>query len=307
VLQYYIITHFILTKERLILKFYKKYLTTFAVLLVVVFSLIGCTSSKTTDSSKYTNTENTMKVSYIDVGQGDSILVQVNGKNLLIDAGPNDSTDKLMSYLNKQNIKKLDFIVATHPHEDHIGAMDTVIKKYTIGEFYAPKKMTTTKTFENMVTALKSKNIKINTAAAGVSLDLGKNVKCEMVAPNGTNYGDNLNNYSAVIKITYGNSKFLFMGDAEKLSEKEILNKNYDISSDVLKLGHHGSSSSSSKAFLDKVSPKIAIISCGKNNDYGHPHKETLEEMKKRNIQVYRTDIDGSIVLISDGKKISKQ
>jgi Predicted hydrolase (metallo-beta-lactamase superfamily) len=247
-----------------------------------------------------------MKVSYIDVGQGDSILVQVNGKTLLIDAGPNDSTDKLMSYLNKQNIKKLDFIVATHPHEDHIGAMDTVIKKYNIGEFYAPKKMTTTKTFENMITALKSKNIKINTAAAGVSLDLGKNVKCEMIAPNGKDY-ENLNNYSAVIKITYGNSKFLFMGDTEKLSEKEILNKNYDISCDVLKLGHHGSSSSSSKAFLDKTAPKIAIVSCGKNNDYGHPHKETLEEMKKRNVQVYRTDIDGSIVLISDGKKISKQ
>lgn len=288
------------------MKFFKKYLTIFVALLIVVLSFTGCTSSKTADNSKNANAQNIMKVSYIDVGQGDSILVQVNGKNLLIDAGPNESTDKLMSYLSKQNIKKLDFIVATHPHEDHVGAMDTVIKKYDIGEFYAPKKMATTKTFENMVNALKSKNIKINAATAGVSLDLGENVKCEMVAPNGTNY-ENLNNYSAVIKITYGNSKFLFMGDAEKLSEKEILNKNYDISSDVLKLGHHGSSSSSSKAFLDKVSPKIAIISCGKNNDYGHPHKETLEEMKKRNIQVYRTDIDGSIVLVSDGKKISKQ
>jgi Predicted hydrolase (metallo-beta-lactamase superfamily) len=158
-----------------------------------------------------------------------------------------------------------------------------------------------------MVNALKAKSIKINTAAAGVSLDLGKNAKCEMLAPNGTNYGDNLNNYSAVIKITYGNSKFLFMGDAEKLSEKEMLNKNYDLSCDVLKLGHHGSSSSSSKAFLDKASPKIAIVSCGKNNDYGHPHKETLSEMKKRNIQVYRTDVDGTITLISDGNKISKQ
>ena len=289
------------------MKFYKKYLIIFAALLIVTFSFIGCTSSKTTDSSKYTNTENTIKVSYIDVGQGDSILIQVNGKNLLIDAGPNDSTDKLMSYLSKQNIKKLDFIVATHPHEDHIGAMDTVIKKYDIGQFYAPKKTTTTKTFENMVTALKTKNIKISTATAGVNLDLGKNVKCEMIAPNNTNYGDNLNNYSAVIKITYGNSKFLFMGDAEKLNEKEILSKNYDIASDVLKLGHHGSSTSSSKAFLDKVAPKIAIVSCGKNNDYGHPHKETMDEMKKRNIQVYRTDVDGSIVLISDGKKISKQ
>lgn len=289
------------------MKFYKRYLPILTVLILFISSFIGCANSKTTNINNGTNNENIMKVSYIDVGQGDSILIQVNGKNLLIDAGPNDSTDKLISYLNKQNIKKLDFIVATHPHEDHIGAMDTVIKKYNIGEFYAPKKMTTTKTFENMVNALKSKNIKINTAAAGVSLDLGKNVKCEMIAPNSTNYGDDLNNYSAVVKITYGNSKFLFTGDAEKVSEKEILNKNYDISCDVLKLGHHGSSSSSSKAFLDKASPKIAIISCGKNNDYGHPHKETLAEMKKRNIQVYRTDVDGTITLISDGKKISKQ
>jgi len=289
------------------LKFHKKYLSILMTLLLFVSFLIGCTSSKPSDNSKYVNNDNVMRVSYIDVGQGDSILVQVNGKSLLIDAGPNDSTDKLISYLNKQNIKKLDFIVATHPHEDHIGAMDTVIKKYNIGEFYAPKKMTTTKTFENMVNALKSKNIKINTAAAGVNLDLGKNVKCEMIAPNAANYGDNLNNYSAVVKITYGNSKFLFMGDAEKLNEKEILNKNYDVTCDVLKLGHHGSSSSSSKAFLDKASPKIAIISCGKNNDYGHPHKETLAEMKKKNIQVYRTDIDSTITLISDGNKISKQ
>lgn len=288
------------------MKFHKKCLTIFVALLIVVFSLTGCTNSKTTDNSKYADNQNTIKVSYIDVGQGDSALIQVNGKNLLIDAGPNESTDKLMSYLSKQNIKKLDFVVTTHPHEDHIGGMSSVIKKYDIGEFYAPKKLTNTKTFENMVNTLKSKNIKINTAVAGVNLDLGKNVKCEMVAPNGTNY-ENLNNYSAVIKITYGNSKFLFMGDAEKLSEKEILNKNYDISCDVLKLGHHGSSSSSSKAFLDKASPKMAIVSCGKNNDYGHPHRETVDEMKKRNIQVYRTDIDGSIVLISDGKKISKQ
>lgn len=289
------------------LKFLKKYLSILVTLLILVSSFIGCTNPKTTDNSKYTNNETGMKVSYIDVGQGDSILVQVNGKKLLIDAGPNDHTDKLISYLNKQNIKKLDFVVATHPHEDHIGAMDTVIRTYNIGEFYAPKKTTTTKTFENMVSALKSKSIKINSAAAGVSLDLGKNVKCEMIAPNGTNYGDNLNNYSAVIKITYGNSKFLFTGDAEKVSEKEMLNKNYDLSCDVLKLGHHGSSSSSSKAFLDKVSPKIAIVSCGKNNDYGHPHKETLEEMKKRHIQIYRTDIDSTIVLVSDGTKIHKQ
>lgn len=288
------------------LKRFKSHLKTMIALLLSVFIFAACSSSNPTEGTSNADTKNSIKVSYIDVGQGDSALIQVNGKNLLIDAGTNESTNKLISYLDKQNIKKLDYVVATHPHEDHIGGMDTVIKKYDIGEFYAPKKLANTKTFESMMNALKSKNLKINVAKAGVNLDLGKNVKCEMIAPNADNYED-VNNYSAVIKITYGNSKFLFTGDAEKLSEKEILNKNYDISADVLKVGHHGSSSSSSKPFLDKVAPKIAIISCGKNNDYGHPHRETMNELTKRKIQVYRTDVDGTIVLRSDGTKIIKQ
>ena len=276
-------------------------------LLLIVFTLTACTTSTPAENSSNIDSNNTIKISYINVGQGDSALIQVNGKNLLIDAGTNESADNLISYLNKQSIKKLDYVVATHPHEDHIGGMDTVIKKYEIGQFYAPKKLTNTKTFESMMNELKAKNLKINVAKAGINLDLGKNVKCEMIAPNSADYGEGINNYSAVIKITYGNSKFLFTGDAEKLSEKEILNKNYDVSSDVLKLGHHGSSSSSSKSFLDKVSPKIAIVSCGKNNDYGHPHSETINELTKRKIQIYRTDVDGTIILKSDGTKIIKQ
>jgi competence protein ComEC len=275
-------------------------------LLLIIFYISGCSSLKVDDISKAVNTDNIMKVTYIDVGQGDSILIQVNGKNLLIDAGPNESTDKLLSYLGKQDIKKLDYIIATHPHEDHIGGMTSVIKKYNIGKFYAPKKITNTKAFEDMVKSLKSKQLKINVASAGVHLDLGKNAKCEMIAPNEMNY-ENLNNYSAVLKITYGKVKFLFTGDAEKLSEDEILSKNYDISCDLLKIGHHGSSSSSSKSFLDKASPKIAVISCGKNNDYGHPNHKTVDALEKKKMQIYRTDVDGSIVLISDGKKILKQ
>lgn len=281
-----------------ILKAYLKILS----LLIILFLVTSCHNSKSVNNVKNSNV---IKISYIDVGQGDSELIQVNGKNLLIDAGTNESTSKIISYLDEQKIKRLDYVVATHPHEDHIGGMSAVIRKYDINEFYAPKKLTNTKTFENMINSLKSKNLKINVAEAGVELNLGKDIKCEMLAPNNNKYED-LNNYSAVIKITYKNSKFLFTGDAEKLSEREILSKNYDLSSDVLKIGHHGSTSSSSKAFLDKVAPKVSIISCGKNNDYGHPHKETLNELEKRKIQVYRTDVDGTIVLISDGNKISK-
>lgn len=243
-------------------------------------------------------------VHYIDVGQADSILVQVNGKNLLIDSGSIDSKDKLVSYLRKQGVHKLDYVVATHPHEDHIGGMSTIIKKFTIGEFYAPKKLSNTNVFENMITALKDKKIK--TAKAGVKINLGANTNCEMLAPNSSEY-DDINNYSAVIKLTYKNNKFLFMGDAQKLSEDEIINTNADISSDVLKVGHHGSSTSSSKELLDKVAPKIAIISCGRGNQFGHPNKGTISELKNRKSIIYRTDIDGTIILISDGNTAKKQ
>lgn len=288
------------------MQFQKKFFKIIISLFVVIFTFSACSTTKNASNNPIKNNQNVIKVNYIDVGQGDSELIQVNGKNLLIDAGPNESIDKLMSYLNKQNIKKIDYVIATHPDEDHIGGMSSVIKKYDIGEFYAPKKLTNTRTFENMVTSLKSKNLKINAGKAGMDLDLGKNVTCQMLAPNNDKYKDT-NNYSIVIKITYGESKFLFTGDAEKISETEMLSKNFDLSADVLKVGHHGSSSSSSKEFLDKVNPKIAVISCGKNNKYGHPHHETLTELKNRKVQIYRTDVDGSIVLLSDGKKIAKQ
>jgi competence protein ComEC len=276
------------------------------IMLITIFTLVGCSGSSSIKINNYISSKNFIKVSYIDVNQGDSILVQVNHKNLLIDSGPIESVSKLMRYLRKQNIDKLDYVVATHPHEDHIGGMSAVIKKYPIRKFYAPKKITQTKTFENMVNSLKSKNLKIDVARPGINLDLGKSVRCEILAPISNNY-ENLNNYSAVIKITYGNSKFLFMGDAEKLSENELLENGYDLSCDILKIGHHGSSSSSSKPFLDATNPKIAIISCGKNNDYGHPHHQTLNELKKRKIQIYRTDVDGSVVFLSDGNAIVKE
>lgn len=288
------------------MKAWKKIFRFIIPLFIVILTFSACSNSKNAENNSISYSKNIIKINYIDVGQGDSELIQVNGKNILIDAGPNDSIDKLMNYLNKQNIKKLDYVIATHPDEDHIGGMSSVIRKYDIGEFYAPKKIATTQTFENMVKALKIKSIKINPGKSGMSLDLGKDVICELLAPNSDKYKDT-NNYSIVIKITYGQSKFLFTGDAEKISETEMLDKNLDLSADVLKVGHHGSSSSSSKEFLDKVNPKIAIISCGKDNKYGHPHLKTITELKNRKIQIYRTDIDGSIVLISDGKKIMKQ
>lgn len=281
----------------------KKYFNILLAIFISIFLLSGCTGNLNSNS---TQNYNGLKIHYIDVGQGDSELIQVNGKNLLIDAGPNESRDKLMSYLSKQNIKKFDYVIATHPDEDHIGGMGNVIKKYSIDKFYTPKKIVNTRTFEYMIQQLKNKNMKIDTPTPGVQLNLGKNTDAEILAPNNKNYPDT-NNYSVVLKITYGNTKFLFTGDAEKTSEMEMIDKNYDLSADVLKVGHHGSSNSTSQQFLDKVNPKIAIISCGKNNKYGHPHKITINKLKKKNIKIYRTDVNGTIILTSDGSKINKQ
>jgi competence protein ComEC len=290
-------------RRKILLSYRKKYLNYMLMLFVIIITLSGC-SSVDINISNNNQDKNLLLVHYIDVGQADSILIQVNNKNMLIDAGNSRDADTVVAYLQKQGVKKLDYVIATHPHEDHIGSMSDIIKKFPITEFYAPKKTNTTKTFEDMITALNGKKIVI--AKAGVKLNLGDNIKAELLAPNGDNYED-LNNYSAVLKLTYGDNKFLFMGDAEKLNEGEILLSNLDVSADVIKVGHHGSSTSSSKEFLDKVSPKIAVISVGKGNDYGHPHAETLSEFKKRNYTVYRTDIDGTIVLQSDGKNIKKK
>ncbi len=270
--------------------------------LSIIFTACSQQSSNAVNTS---NKSNELKVHYIDVGQGDSILVQTKDKNILIDAGTRKSSDNLINYLKKQHIKKLDYVIATHPHEDHIGGMPKVIDEFEISNFYAPKKTANTKIFKDMILQLKKKNLKINIAKKGISLDLSNDSSLDFLAPVKDNY-ENTNDSSAVVKLTHGNTKFLFTGDAEKTSEKDILNSNEDLSSNVLKVGHHGSHSSSSKEFLDKINPKIAIISCGKNNDYGHPHKETMKELKKRNIEVYRTDIDGTILLTSDGENIKK-
>ncbi|SFB22748.1 ComEC/Rec2 family competence protein [Clostridium frigidicarnis] len=275
-------------------------------ILMLSFIFVGCNVPNLQTSNKET-VQDKLLVHYIDVGQGDSILIQSKNKNLLIDAGPRSSSKDLINYLKKNNIKKLDYVIATHPHEDHIGGMADVINTFEIGEFYAPKKTHTTKTYENMVKALQNKKLKIiATNYETKSLDLGDEIIGDFLAPVKSEY-DNLNNYSTVLKVTCGDNSFLFTGDAEKDSEKEILQKNIDVKADVIKLGHHGSSTSSSNEFLDKVNPSIAVASLGKGNDYGHPHKETIDKMKNRKITFYRTDELGTIVLSSDGKTITKK
>lgn len=241
-----------------------------------------------------------LKVYFLDVGQADSILIRTDNHNMLIDAGNNEDGEKLVSYFNNLGITKFDYVIGTHAHEDHIGGMDDIINNFFIDTFYMPDATTTTKTFEDVLDALISKNLSINIPKIDSEFDL-EDAKLKVIyAGDETN---DLNDSSIVLKLTFGNNSFLFMGDATSNVEKQILNKN--ISSDVLKVGHHGSQYSSKEEFLDMVKPKYAVISAGKNNSYGHPTKETLNKLMDRNIKIYRTDMDGTIIFTSSGNDIS--
>jgi competence protein ComEC len=257
-------------------------------------------------SNKAVHEGETLKVHYIDVGQADAILIQGPGdENIVIDAGNNSDSDTVVNYIRAQGVKELKAVIGTHPHEDHIGGLDAVIRSFKVEKVYLPKTAHTSETFRDVLKAVSDKGIKVQTAAKGVSIPLS-GMAAEFVGPVKSDY-ENLNNYSAVLKLTYGENIFLFQGDAEKESEKDILDSGMGskLKADVLKIGHHGSSSSTSPEYLAKVNPKYAVIMVGKGNDYGHPHKETLELLKKKNITVYRTDEQGTIVAESDGKNIS--
>lgn len=286
----------------------KRIIALFSALTILIFIATGCGSTQSTNSDKGTKTANStstsqLKVHYIDVGQGDGILIQQGDHNMLIDAGTNNDEKLMVDYLNKQGVKHLDYVVGTHPHEDHIGGLDAVIKNFAVDKVYMPKVTITTKTFEDVIKAIKAKNLNITTPIPGDTFKLG-DANCQILAPNSPKYKD-MNDYSIVIKLTFGSNKFLFTGDAQTLSENEILSKGFDVSADVLKLGHHGSHTSTSSTFLDKVNPKYAIVSCGKDNDYGHPHDVTMKKLEKKHIPLYRTDECGTIICTSDGKNIS--
>jgi beta-lactamase superfamily II metal-dependent hydrolase len=243
-----------------------------------------------------------LRVHYIDVGQGDCILIQTPGnKNILIDTGPSDATQTVLNALKDSGVRTIDILIATHPHEDHIGNMAAVIKAYTVGKIYMPKVAHNTETYANLLRTIRDKGLKVNSAKASVVLDVEKGITAKFLAPNVDSY-ENLNDYSAVLKLTYGTNNFLFAGDASNLSENEMLNKKYDLKADILKAGHHGSQSSSSATFLEAVAPHQAVISAGANNIYGHPTAQTLAALANIGAKVYRTDLLGTITFTSDGK-----
>lgn len=236
---------------------------------------------------------------FIDVGQGDCEFIELpNNETMLIDAGDSGSGPEIIAYIKNLGYDTINYLVATHPHADHIGGMSYVIKNLNIVHMYMPKKSTNTKTFENLLQTILDMNISVEKAESGTEILNTGNLKIGILAPDSETY-KNLNNYSAVIKMDYKNTSFLFMGDAEK--ETEVKLQDEEVQADVLKVGHHGSDTSSTAAFLEKVSPKYAIISCGKNNRYGHPDSITLQNLESVGSIILRTDLDGTIIIRSDG------
>ena len=241
-----------------------------------------------------------LAVHYLDVGQGDAIFIELpNDETMLIDAGENYRGEGIISYIEAAGHRKIDYLIGTHPHADHIGSLAYIVRNFEIGQIYLPKVGSNTKMYENLLKAVKKKGLTVKNGKAGVNVAAGDDFSADMLAPV-TIDRDNLNNCSIVLKITYGDTSFLLTGDAETAEMKSIKG---DVSADVLKAGHHGSKTSTTKKLLKKIKPEFTVISCGKNNDYGHPHEEVLKALKAIGSRVYRTDRDKTVVIISDGRE----
>ncbi|AXI09232.1 MBL fold metallo-hydrolase [Oceanobacillus zhaokaii] len=249
-------------------------------------------------------TTRTMKVHFINVGQGDATYIKMpGGEDVLVDGGRQGQGDEIIAYLKKQKVDDIEIMIATHPDADHVGGLDEVLKAYKVESVYAPKVSHTTQAYKNFLQAVKNEKLTIKTAKADVKLPL-KYVTAKFVGPVKNYSNSDLNNWSAVLHVTYNKNKFLFAGDAEKASETDMIKAKQTLKADVLKVGHHGAKTSSNTNFLNVVKPKYAVISVGKNS-YGHPTKDVLNRFKSVKSTVYRTDQKGNIVISSTGTKLT--
>lgn len=248
-----------------------------------------------------------LSVHYIDVGQGDSIYIESGGEGMLIDCGESGDTDSVISYLDNMGIKKINYIVGTHPHSDHMGGMSKIVEHFDIDEVIIPhiddSDTPTTKYFEKFLNACAEKGLSLTEAELGREIEVG-DAEFEIIAPNSLDYS-NVNNYSVSFIMHHGDNSFIFTGDAEKLAEDEMIESGKLEDIDVYKAGHHGSDTSSSEDFLNIIKPDYAVISCGEGNSYGHPNDITIENLSKFTDKIYRTDLCGTVVFESDGKELT--
>lgn len=259
------------------------------------------TISINTVGNTVVSADSKLQIYYFDVGQADAELIIADGQSMLIDAGNNEDGPLLVNYIKGLGIQKIDYLVGTHPHEDHIGGLDDIISNFDIGKIYMPDVTTTTATFQSVLEAISAKGLSITRCEIGNTFGLGDGICTIMSVEN--EQQSNLNLNSIVIHLSYGEKTFLFMGDAEKEIEEKISWPKID----VLKVAHHGSDTSSTEKFLNSVKTDTAIVSVGSNNIYSLPAKSTLDTLTKVGAKVYRTDTDGTILLTSDGKNYTVQ
>lgn len=243
------------------------------------------------------------EVHFIDVGQADSALIECDGETMMIDGGNVADSNVVAAYLKKEDVTELNYVVCSHAHEDHVGGLSGALSVTKADNIYAPKTETNTKAYKNFKKKAEEQNVEIKHPNIGDEIQLGSST-VEFLGPVDEN-GKDLNSTSIVLKITYGNTSFLFTGDAESDEEEEILNSGADLKSTVLKVGHHGSRTSTSYPFLREVMPQYAVISVEKGNSYGHPNEDTLSKLSDAGVEVYRTDESGDIVMTSDGNSIN--
>lgn len=245
--------------------------------------------------------ESSFQITFLDVGQADAALIECDGETLLIDGGNAADSNLIYSVLTKKGITHLDYVICTHAHEDHVGGLSGALQAATAGVVYSPVTSYSSKAFKNFAAAVEAQGLSLTVPTAGDVFSVGS---ANVVILGPVKEYTDTNNTSIVVQILYGNTSYLFTGDMERAAELDLIDSGVDLKSDVLKVGHHGSSTSSSYVFLNEVLPDYAVISCGTNNSYGHPHEEVLSRLADAEVELYRTDLQGDITLTSDGEQI---
>src|SRR5512137_2160971 len=284
-----------------------------AIVIVLISCIItaGCISNFTVPdfgtnrSTHLADNEGKLSVYFLDAGQGDSTLVLFSNTSILIDAGEADMGDRVVSDLKVLGVRRIDLLVATHPHSDHIGGMQKVLAAFPVGQVLDSGLPHTSSTYEHFLETIEQKNIPYQVAEQGQAIDIDPALAIFVLSPPKERFGDDPNTNSIVLRISYGTVAFLMAGDMGGESENALVKSGYPLDAKILKVGHHGSYSSTSSSFLARVRPETAIIMVGKDNPYGHPHKETLDLLKRYGVTIYRTDLDGTIVIRSDGMSYS--